>query len=277
MASFLVVPQWQGSASTRAMRLVDGAEAIRGDLPSSATVVVDVPPEAGDAQDTGVRRYASVAVTAERVHEALVGRPGPIVTIGGDCGVEFAAIGHAVRSSPEPVALVWFDAHPDANTPETSPSGAFCGMVLSAVLGRGVGLLSASAADRIADEHVVLAGVRASDPGELEGLLERGATQLGVDALDPEALVAAVEATGAGSVYVHIDLDVLDPAEVAGLFDPVPFGVPASRLVECLAALRARFPLAGAGLTSFAPSSPTAAVDDLPTILRLVGATTRGV
>jgi len=276
MASFLVVPQWQGSASTRAMRLVDGAEAIRGDLPSSATVTVEVPAEAGDAQDTGIRRYASVATTAERVREALAGRPGPVITIGGDCGVELAAVGHAIRTTDGPVALVWLDAHPDANTPATSPSGAFSGMVLSAVLGRGVGLLSAGADERVDDARVVLAGVRSTDPGELEGLLERGARSLTADELDPDALVAAVEATGAVAVYVHIDLDVLDPADLAGLFDPVPFGVPAGRLVASLEALRARFPLAGAGLTSFAPSSPAAAVDDLPTILRLVGALARG-
>ncbi|KQQ04016.1 MULTISPECIES: arginase family protein [unclassified Rathayibacter] len=276
MASFLVVPQWQGSASTRAMRLVDGAEAIRGDLPSSATIVVDVPAEAGDAQDTGIRRYASVATTAERMREALLGRTGPVVTIGGDCGVSFAAVGHAVRTSAQPVALVWFDAHPDANTPASSPSGAFSGMVLSAALGHGVGLLSAAADERVPAERVVLAGIRSSDPGELEGLLESGARHLPVDELDPESLVAAVEATGAGSVYVHIDLDVLDPADIAGLFDPVPFGVPAARLIASLEALRARFPLAGAAVTSFAPASPAAAVDDLSTILRIVGALTRG-
>ena len=276
MASFLVVPQWQGSASTRAMRLVDGAEAIRGDLPSSATVSIEIPAEAGDAQDTGIRRYASVATTAERIRETLADRPGPVITIGGDCGVEFAAIGHAVRTAEGSVALVWLDAHPDANTPATSPSGAFSGMVLSAVLGRGVGLLSAGAGERVEDSSVVLGGVRSIDPGEIEGLLERGARSLSADELDPESLVAAVEATGARSVYVHIDLDVLDPAEIAGLFDPVPFGVPAARLVASLEALRARFPLAGAGVTSFAPASPAAAVDDLPTILRLLGALARG-
>jgi arginase len=199
-----------------------------------------------------------------------------VITIGGDCGVEFAAIGHAVRSAPGPVALVWLDAHPDAHTPESSPSGAFCGMVLSAALGRGVGLLSAGAEERVADERVVLGGVRSADDGELERLVERGAAVLPADALDPESLVAAVEATGAASVYVHLDLDVLDPADLAGLFDPVPFGVPASRLVASLDALRSRFPLAGAGVTSFAPSSPTAAEDDLPTILRLLGALSRG-
>ena len=47
-ARFLVVPQWQGSGSDRAMRLVEGAEAILADLPAAATERVDVPLEAGD-------------------------------------------------------------------------------------------------------------------------------------------------------------------------------------------------------------------------------------
>ena len=47
-AAFVVVPQWQGSGSSRAMRLVDGAEAIRGDLPTASTFSVNVPLEAGD-------------------------------------------------------------------------------------------------------------------------------------------------------------------------------------------------------------------------------------
>ena len=47
MTRFLVVPQWQGSPSARAMQLIDGANAIAGDLPRSATTVLDVPMEAG--------------------------------------------------------------------------------------------------------------------------------------------------------------------------------------------------------------------------------------
>ncbi len=46
MTRFLVVPQWQGSPAARAMHLIDGAEAIAGDLPRGATVRVDVPVEA---------------------------------------------------------------------------------------------------------------------------------------------------------------------------------------------------------------------------------------
>src|ERR1700712_4375011 len=126
-ASFVVVPQWQGSSSSRAMRLIDGAEAIRGDLPSSATIVVDVPLGAGDAVGTGVPRYSAVATVRDRVRTALdaVAADDLPVVIGGDCGVELAAVERAVQSAEARGArlgLVWFDAHPDLNTVATSPS-----------------------------------------------------------------------------------------------------------------------------------------------------------
>lgn len=269
-ATFVVVPQWQGSASSRAMRLVDGAEAIRGDLPSAATKVVDIPLEAGDAQGTGVLRLSSIAIVRDRMRETLAGVAGPAITIGGDCGVELAAI---ERVTDDGAAVVWFDAHPDLNTPESSPSGAFTGMVLRTLLGDGPDALVPS--DPLRPDRVVLVGTRSIDPGEDEYLAARGVTVVPAESVSPESVVAAVEATGATTVYVHIDVDVLDPAELDGVGTPEPFGVSAATLVESVRALVERFPLAGAGITEFSPSSPAAAVDDLPTILRLVGALTR--
>jgi arginase len=88
----------------------------------------------------------------------------------------------------------------------------------------------------------------------------------------PETLVAAIENSGATAVYIHIDLDVLDPAEVVGVGFPEPFGLSVNGLVGCIRALLERWPLAGAGITEFAPASIADAVEDLPTILRIVGA-----
>ena len=192
---------------------------------------------------------------------------GPAITIGGDCGVELGAISHALEPD---VAVVWFDAHPDLNTPESSPSKAFTGMVLRTLLGDGpAALIPATPLDAA---RLVIAGARAFDAAEDAVIAERGIRVIGVDEVSAQSLVAAVEATGAERVYLHIDLDVLDPSDMAGLGYPEPFGVRATVLVETIKALLARFPLAGAGITEFAPASPDDAVEDLPTILRLIGA-----
>jgi len=275
-ASFLVVPEWQGSASSRAMRLIDGAEAIRGDLPHRSTTAVEVPFGAGDAVGTGVARYSSVATVRERLRDALgrVAEGDLPVVVGGDCGVELAAVEHAAASASARGArlgLVWFDAHPDLNTPETSPSGAFCGMVLRALLGDGAeGLVSAAPLD---PSRVVLAGTRTMDDGEAAYLETAGIAVVGADAL-ATGLGAAVDALDVDEVYLHVDLDVLDPGEFGGVTDPQPFGASAADLTAAIAAATAGRRVAGAGLTMFAPASPEEVVEDQGTILRVVSALT---
>ncbi len=271
--SFLVVAEWQGSGSARAMRLVDGAEAIRGDLPTASTRSVEIPLEAGDELGTGVHRISSLRLVHERVSAAIAELDAPVITIGGDCGVSLGAISHANGSTPGGVAVVWFDAHPDLNSAATSPSGIFNGMVLRAVTGDGVdGLVAASP---VLPSRLVLAGTRAVDPGEDEFIGDHSLAVIGAHELTSgDALLAAVAATGATALYVHIDVDVLDPGEISGVSDPVPFGVTVDALTARIRQLAAAYPIVGASITEFAPASAEAAIDDLPAILRIIAALT---
>ncbi len=99
---FLVVGQWQGSASSRAMRLGDGAIAIAADLPRASTTVVDVPTGAGDRLETAVARYTSVLAVADRVAEETAVATEPVLVVGGDGASVLGATvglgpGHRVR------------------------------------------------------------------------------------------------------------------------------------------------------------------------------------
>jgi arginase len=274
--NYVVVPQWQGSVSPRAMRLVDGAEAIKGDLPFSVTYPVDVPVEAGDSLDTGIHRFSSLLTVRDRQLAVLRASTEPVLTIGGDCGVSFGAVEHASRQHPGDLALVWFDAHPDLHTSESSHSGGFGGMVLRAILGDGTDGLALDTDARIPADRVVLAGVRDIDPAEDVFITEQAIPLVPVEGFGtPEALVAAVKRTGAAHIYLHIDLDVLDPATIMGLSNIYPFGLAVESLTAAILALRAEFTLAGATIAGFAPSSPEAANDDLPSILRVIGSLTR--
>ncbi len=261
------------------MRLIDGAQAIMGDLPSSATTVIDVPEAAGESLATGVQRYSALSVNrataAAAVREQRFAAPSTmIVTIGGDCGSDLAAIDEVLAARENgSVAVVWFDAHADLNSPETSPSGAFGGMALRAVLGDGPDGLALRRG--LSADHVVLAGARALDDAEAAYIDANGVRTVTVDELaTPDALLAALEATGATSVYVHVDLDVLDPAEIEGVGYPEPFGVSSVDLIEAIRAIRRRFELVGAAIAGFAPASPDEAIGDLSVILRTLGAIT---
>ncbi len=267
---FLVAAQWQGSGSTRALHLCDGATAILGDLPVSETTVVDIPLGAGESLGSGVRRLSSIQSVRDRIAAALAARTDTVVTMGGDCGIELAPVAHAHSAHPDDLALVWFDAHPDVNTPESSPSGAFHGMVLRSILGQGPASLALE--NPLPTSKVVLAGTRSLDDPEAQWVEDQGMRILSPSELNADSLVEAIRATGATSVYLHIDLDVLDPAEFASLDFPEPFGVSLTTLLESIRAVMAQFTLAGAGICEFAPSTPQTAADDLPSILRIVGA-----
>jgi arginase len=271
MARFVIVPQWQGSPSSRAMQLIDGAQAIAGDLPRASCTTVDIPLEAGEAVETGVHRFSTLRHTRELVDLELAPISEPVILIGGDCGVSVGAIGHAARRHPD-LAVVWLDAHPDLHTPESSTSGAYSGMALRAILGEGAeGLVLAPGS--VTTDRLVLAGAREYEPAEEDAATELGITTLEAgDLSDADALATAVAATGATAVYIHVDLDVLDPAAMSGVTASVPFGVSLADLIAAISRVRAAVPLAGSSITGFAPSSPAAAVDDLGTILRIVGA-----
>ena len=261
-ARFLVVPQWQGSGSSRAMRLVTGAEAIRGDLPASATATVEVPLEAGDAEGTRIRRLSTIRLVRERLTAALAEvaneRGGTPIVIGGDCGVAYAPVEHAAQTRR--VAVLWLDAHPDAESAESSTSGAYTGMVLRHLVDDGV----------LDGSSIVLAGVRDASPSEDAFLAEAGVAVLEGTGGIAEALAA----TNADALHLHVDLDVLDPGAFDGAHSTVPFGWTVEQLLAVVREARAALPMASASIAGFAPDDAPGAdhSGDLATILRLIGA-----
>lgn len=221
-------------------------------VPAGARVRVDV-------EDGGSPR--DLAATASRVRAAVAGAGGFVVTVGGDCGVELEPVAAAVRRHGDGLVVLWFDAHGDLNTPESSPSGAFHGMVLRALTGEGLAELVAE--EVVAPGRVVLAGARDLDPAEAEFVASAGVRQLSVsDLADPAALVNAITSAGtadagaeggAVAVYVHIDLDVLDPAVFASVGSPAAGGLRPEQLLRLVTAVAERFEIAGLGITEYEP------------------------
>jgi len=270
MTRFIVVPQWQGSPSPRAMLLVDGAAAIQGDLPRSATTSVEVPLEAGEAVGTGIQRYSALRRVRDAVAAELAILEEPAMIIGGDCGSAVGGVEHAAERYPN-LAVVWLDAHPDLHTPATSPSGAFSGMALRAVLGEGGHDLVLE--PPVAAARIVLGGARDFDGAEEDVVTRSDIALVAPDAFgDDRALLDAVRRSGADAVYVHVDLDVLDPSAMTGVSASVPFGLTVADVVAAIARLRSELPLAGSSIAGFSPGSQSDAVGGLGAILRLVGA-----
>jgi arginase family enzyme len=140
--------------------------------------------------------------------------------------------------------VLWLDAHGDFNTPGTTTSGFLGGMCLAGACGEwkpGIG-------EPVGSGRLVLAGVRDLEPGERE-LLERSeATVIGASTF--ETLVAVQNALDGAPVYVHLDLDVLDPEFFPAQF-PAPGGLHPDKLYDLLEAVAGDCELVGLEVTAF--------------------------
>ena len=235
---------------------MDGARALAAALPPAPRVSAQVTTSSGTTVD-GLRHGDVLAANLAAVRAALgeAGAATPVVVTGGDCGVELAPVETALDRHGEGLVVVWLDAHGDLNTPASSPSGAFHGMVVRALLGEGAPSLRPQAT--LTPRQIVLAGTRALDPPERDFALGRALSMLGPSELaTPPALAAAVAAAGASVVYLHIDLDVLDPHEFGAVAFPEPGGITIGQLTAAVRALASQFMIVGAGITEFQPRGP---------------------
>ncbi|UQS23199.1 arginase family protein [Amycolatopsis thermalba] len=189
----------------------------------------------------GIANREALLDNRKRHAEALA--DGPVLTIGGDCAADLVPVAAARARHGERFGVAWFDAHGDLNTPAGSPSGAFHGMVLRSLLGDGDPAFAAVPA--VEPGRAVLVGARALDPAERDEI-EAGRVRLVSG--EPSRIVAEVRDAGIERLYVHVDLDVLDPSAFAGMDYPEPDGMTVSKLVDGLRAL-AEFEVVGAGIT----------------------------
>lgn len=196
--------------------------------------------------------------------------------IGGDCGTEVAPISYLARRHGLELAVIWLDAHPDLHTPCSSPTKTFHGMPLRTLLGEGDDLILQYAGPAIEPHQIFLCGVRDADPAELEYLAaNRSVSHHSIEELSvsAEGLIGSLKSMGFKKLYIHIDLDVLDPAAFPHVPCPTPGGLSLQSLQAVVKCLASEFEIVGLSLLEFLAtrSEQTAkAASDAETIARLV-------
>lgn len=151
------------------------------------------------------------------------------VILGGDHSISIGTVSGAAEAAE--IGVLWFDAHGDFNTPQTSPSSNVHGMSLAALLGIGSFDGDAISATNLDQENVALIGIRELDPEESDQLRESDINVYTMAEVDERGLAdvtrdAIEQVSGAhGGVHVSLDMDVLDPTEAAGVGTPVRGGV----------------------------------------------------
>ncbi len=168
--------------------------------------------------------------------EKVLGEGRIPLVLGGDHSI---AIGSVAGSSNfharqgESLGLIWFDAHGDSNTPQTTPSGNIHGMSLAIALGHGDRDLVrlGGRAPKIHARNCVLIGIRDLDTGERDFLKKSGVTVFTMRDLDERGMRDVLDegirtaSDGTAGVHLSFDLDVIDPEEAPGTGTPVWGGI----------------------------------------------------
>lgn len=170
-------------------------------------------PEATEQVRMSAIHHPIAAFTAE-----AVSRGHRAVSIAGDCCTSIGVLAGLQRAGIDP-ALIWFDAHGDFNTWETTPSGFLGGMPLAMIVGRGEQTMPEAVDLRsLSEERVVLTDARDLDPQEKEALEKSEVAHLKNihDLLDYPLTESPL--------FIHFDADIVDPGDAPAMNYPASGG-----------------------------------------------------
>lgn len=258
----LFVPDWQSSGPDPA--LYHGAHELRAHLDELCRFHdVAVRPDREITGDHRIVGYPSILGQFDELRSLIDATlPSATFLAAGTCGMEVMPVSYLNRRFEGDLTVVWFDAHADLNTPESSPSGTFHGMPLRTILGEGDDAMLSRTYSVLDPRQIVLAGVREFDEAERSFAVQESmqlvtATELRSGA-GSGALHAALRAAVSRNVYVHIDFDVLDAAAFPGVYMPAAGGLSVGELETAVAAVTGTYRLVGASMVELAPASEPA-------------------
>lgn len=248
----LIYPQWQGGVIYRWLpEITDPAIASRGYYlgaqlldflaPDNGLPAYTIPvaTEAGERTVTNgiTDRDAILLQTRAALDTLAVAAPDRIVTLGGECSVSVVPFTCLARRYGGDVAVIWIDAHPDITLPGDAYTG-YHAMAVTACMGLGDEALTAMLPARIPPQNILYVGLRDWERDEIKA---RHA-QYGMDYLTPQAVSENSDgiyhwlntACRASRVMIHLDLDVLDPAEIIAAVGVVPGGMKIAEVVRVI-------------------------------------------
>lgn len=197
---------------------------------------VEVHNDYGHKRDQGNLNHLAMVKEAnenlyKKVDQVLEEGAFPLI-LGGDHSIAIGSIKAVLNHYPD-LGVLWFDAHGDINTTETTPSGNIHGMPVATLMGQGSSqLLEIGQKDHLLKrENLVYIGSRDLDLGERQMMRDFGVkvfTMHEVDALGVQRVIKeALDYLEDKTKHIHVsfDMDVLDPEVAPGTGTKVPGGM----------------------------------------------------
>lgn len=252
----LVFPQWQGGGRDSAT--YDGTLELR-DFYLKGQEIAEVPVSSAPIGErrNNIIGYDDILAQLREARKVIErNQPDTAFTIGAGCDADIMSISYMNAKTKGDMTLLWIDAHGDIHTPESSETKRFYGMPVRVLLGEGDKAILGLMFSKLQPSQLVMAGMRDLDKAEKVFIPSRNISMF--SAMDTErsleAVLNAVREKGHRNIYVHIDLDALEPAEFPCVRLPVPNGIKTETMKKLLENLSAEFELAGIGMFEYVPT-----------------------
>lgn len=254
MKEILINGQWQGGAD---LVTFEGAKEIAEMyLAGLDYVILSVSTDISDMEvkKNGILGFNVLRRQMQSAYERLQkDAPDKVFVLGGGCDADVPAIVYLNEKYQGNLTVIWLDAHGDLNMPDESSSSLFYGMPLRSVMDdQCFGLLRNCCPLRIS--QVIHIGGRDFDEAESAFIKETGIAAYSVQDIrsGSDMMHRIIEGTHSEHIYIHLDLDVIDPRDFPNTPLPVDDGLSGKEVYDILTAASDR--LAGLGIYEYAPS-----------------------
>ncbi|GAA0430655.1 arginase [Lentibacillus halophilus] len=224
-----------GPSAIRYAGIIERLENLKIHIADLDDVPVSRPDTRKEVKDGHLLNLQQVADSnwklAEMVDQEITKNRFPLV-LGGDHSIAIGSLAGAAKHNDN-LGVIWYDAHGDLNTVDTSPSGNIHGMPLAVSLGIGEEKLTSifGYTPKVKPENIVIIGARSLDPGEKELIRDKGITVYSMHEIDRLGMSQVMNNTisylreQTDGVHLSLDLDGLDPEEAPGVGTPVIGGL----------------------------------------------------
>lgn len=256
----LFFPQWQGS--TR-FEHYEGDQLLHKSL-QSLIVFTQVPVSSSYSLEEkqnilGYQQIYAQLLAAKDVIRAQ--NPARILTIGGDCGSEITPVSFLNQQYSQELAIVWLGAHGDLNTPNSSPSGHFHGMPLRTLLGEGEPNILTQSFSNLSQSQIFLVRARDFDKPEESFIRAQELYLLTAEEVNDGnfwSLIERLQSSSFKRIYIHLDLDVIEPEVFPHVACPASSGLQIKPLRKLITILRKSHEIVGLSLLEFLPTGEKA-------------------
>jgi arginase len=224
-----------GPSAIRYAGVVERLENLGYKINDLGNIEIAQPERVHTSPDTNLRNLKAVAEgnkkLSQKVDEVIESGDFPLI-FGGDHSIAIGSLA-GVSKHYENLGVIWYDAHGDLNTGDTSPSGNIHGMPLAVSLGIGHETLTSIGGftPKIKPENIVIIGARSLDEGERELIKEKGIKVYTMHEVDRLGMTNVIEDAVSylkdrtDGVHLSLDLDGLDPSDAPGVGTPVNGGI----------------------------------------------------